>query len=53
MNLSEVQYVGKMEGATALEQLPHVLEKICLLWGHAGFDRLTGSGSHLSKVGPI
>jgi hypothetical protein len=38
MNLSEIQHIGKTEGATALEQLPHLLEKVCLMWGHTGFD---------------
>ena len=38
--------VGKnrLEEACALERLPHIIKRVCLLWGHPEFDAFT---SHL------
>ena len=49
MNISKAdQPVGARTGATtavsALERLPHISKRVCLLWGHPEFDAFT---SHL------
>ena len=49
MNLSKESTPGKLlkavpAEACALEKLPHIIKRVCLLWGHPEFDAFT---SHL------
>ena len=46
MNISKVSTPASARGdaVSALEKLPHITKRVCLLWGHPEFDAFT---SHL------
>lgn len=46
MNISKVSTPAgaRGDGVSALERLPHITKRVCLLWGHPEFDAFT---SHL------
>jgi hypothetical protein len=44
MNISKAETPVSARGTCALERLPHISKRVCLLWGHPEFDAFT---SHL------
>ena len=38
MNLSDVKYNRPVAGSSALEQMPHLTNKVCMLWGQGEFE---------------